>query len=53
VANKLHGKGFCSKTNGACYEGDWFEHLQHGKGIEKWPDNSQYRGDFIKGLKEG
>jgi len=39
--------------NGATYEGDWKNDLQHGKGVEFWNDNSRYEGEYFKGKKHG
>ena len=39
--------------NGAKYVGHWENDLQHGSGVESWPDGSRYDGEYSRGVKEG
>lgn len=39
--------------NGARYEGQWKDDLQHGYGIETWNDGSKYEGNYLNGKKQG
>ena len=32
------------------YEGEFFDDLQNGSGVESWPDRSQIVGQFTRGL---
>ena len=40
-------------SNGAKYEGEWRQDLQHGKGTETWPDESKFTGEYLEGRKFG
>jgi hypothetical protein len=40
-------------VNGAKYDGQWSDDLQHGKGTETWADGSCYQGDYANGRKHG
>jgi hypothetical protein len=36
------------KAVGAKYEGNWLDHMKHGKGKWTWSDGSSYEGDFLE-----
>jgi hypothetical protein len=38
VNSRAHGFGTYTNPNGAIYEGQWENDLQHGKGKETWID---------------
>ena len=42
--DKANGYGVYEHVNGARYEGDWKDDLQHGQGKEMWTDESVYEG---------
>jgi hypothetical protein len=51
VKNKSSGYGEYIHSNGTKYEGMWLEDLQHGQGLETWPDGSSYQGNYFQGKK--
>ena len=42
-------KGPITLENGAIYEGEWFNGLRDGKGLQKWLDGSCYDGHWVDG----
>jgi hypothetical protein len=49
----LNGDGLLIYDTGYRYVGEFVDGLQHGKGIEHWPDESSYQGEYRAGLKHG
>jgi hypothetical protein len=35
--DKANGKGRYIHSDGAKYDGEWYEDKQHGYGVEEWP----------------
>lgn len=49
--DKANGYGIYIHINGAKYEGNWKDNVQHGFGIENWNDNSKFEGHYVNGKK--
>ena len=43
---KNHGMGKITYLDGHSYDGDWYEGLKQGIGLEIQPDGSTYNGAF-------
>jgi hypothetical protein len=40
----LGANGICDYANGEVYEGEWFNNMQHGVGVYRWPGGGKYEG---------
>jgi hypothetical protein len=46
-----HGLGIFRHRDGTTYQGQFENDLQHGFGLEGWPDRSRFKGQFVLGKK--
>lgn len=54
LSGQRHGQGtIVYASDSSCYEGDWFQNMQHGHGKQSWGDGIEYIGQWKEGKMHG